>query len=78
MYRGSLKPKQRRAVAAEQLAKVKEANGPGIDENSAVLVTGAELEDGKGTLIELNEIIADGKFPLKMKTSKNYNDLGVL
>lgn len=35
-------------------------------------------EDGKETLIKLNEIIANGKFPLKIKTAKNYNELEVL
>jgi len=34
--------------------------------------------DGKETLIELNEIIANNKFPLKLKTAKNYNDLNAL
>ena len=36
------------AVAEAQIAKYKEKNGPGIDENSAVLLTDAtQLEDGK-------------------------------
>ena len=36
------------AVAEEQIAKFKEANGPGIDESSVVLaVDAAQLEDGK-------------------------------
>ncbi|MCB9364941.1 MAG: c-type cytochrome [Flavobacteriales bacterium] len=36
------------AVAEAQIAKYKEKNGPGIDENSAVLLTdAAQLEDGK-------------------------------
>ena len=36
------------AVAEQQIAKFKEKNGPGIDENSAILVVdAAQLEDGK-------------------------------
>lgn len=36
------------AVAEKEIAKYKEANGPGIDESSVVLVTdAAQIEDGK-------------------------------